>query len=117
MPEETELKAKPKGEAKPAAKKTAKKTLDVTNVAEAKEKINDIKVFGNGDLWQLLCKASSENQGWMKSTKAMEIDGGCLVQVSTQTEVGVAEAIEFVPSVIIAKDTQGNPCLKNPHKV
>ena len=41
------------------------KTLDNTNVAEAKTKVSDIKVFGNGDLFQLLAKASSEQQGWI----------------------------------------------------
>ena len=28
---------------------------------------------GNGDMFKLLCKASSQKEGWMKSTKAMEI--------------------------------------------
>lgn len=61
------------------------KTLDNTSAAQAKEKISDIKIWGDGDTFKLICKASSEKEGWMKSTKAMQIDGvGCVVQVTTQ---------------------------------
>ena len=58
------------------------KTLDITEVKQAKESISDIKVYGNGDTFALLCKASSDKQGWMKSTKVCNVDGGCIVQVS-----------------------------------
>lgn len=89
------------------------KTTDVTNVAEAKTKISDIKVFGNGDLFQLICKASSDAQGWMKSTKAMQTPVGCVVQVTTQQKnldqtYSVAEALTFVPGVKIMTDEGGN---------
>lgn len=89
------------------------KTLDNTNAAEAKEKISDIKVFGNGDLFTLICKASSESQGWMKSTKAMQTPRGCVVQVTTQQKnidgtYSVAEALTFVPDVAINEDENGN---------
>ena len=92
------------------------KTLDNTNVAEAKAKISDIKVFGNGDLFSLICKASSESQGWMKSTKAMQTPNGCVVQVTTQQKnidgtYSLAEALTFVPGVCIETDNNGNKCL------
>lgn len=92
------------------------KTLDNTNVAEAKTKVSDIKVFGNGDLFQLLAKASSEEQGWMKSTKAMETPVGCVVQVTTQQRnidltYSVAEALTFVAGVRIKIDENGNKFL------
>ena len=80
------------------------KTLDITNIAEAQERISDIEVVGNGDIWQLLCKASSVSEGWMKSTKAMEVPGGCLVQVTTQQGDHVAEALAFVPGVKVVDD-------------
>lgn len=85
------------------------KPLGITNVQEAKDKIKDLKVFGDGDTWVLLCKASSESQGWMKSTKVMNVPGGCLVQVTTQLQsyeghFSVAEAVTFVPGVQIDKD-------------
>lgn len=87
------------------------KTLDNTNVAEAKAKVSDIKVFGNGDLFQLIAKASSKEQGWMKSTKAMETPKGCVVQVTTQQGNNVAEALTFVPDVSIKVDENGNKYL------
>ncbi len=81
------------------------KALDVTSVADATAgKVSDIKVVGNGDTFALLCKASSKEQGWMKSAKAMQVPGGCVVQVTTQQGSNVAEALCFVPGVIIAAD-------------
>jgi hypothetical protein len=88
------------------------KTLDVTSVADAQKKVSDIKVVGNGDTFQLLCKASSESQGWMKSAKAMQTPHGCVVQVTTQQKnldgsYAVAEALTFVPGVTVASDDNG----------
>jgi len=78
------------------------KTLDITDVKGAKKKISDIKVFGNGDLFQLIAKASSQGEGWMKSTKAMEVKGlGVTLQVSTQQGDNVAEALTFIPGAKI----------------
>ena len=78
------------------------KLMDITEVKGAHDNISDLKVFGNGDTFQLICKASSTEQGWMKSTKAMEIEGvGCIVQVTTQQGHNIAEAITFVPGVKI----------------
>lgn len=84
------------------------KTLGNTDANGARKNVADITFFGDGDTFQLICKASSEAQGWMKSTKAMEIEGvGCVVQVSTQQRnpdgsYAVAEAVTFVPGVEIA---------------
>ncbi len=88
------------------------KTLDNTNIEDAKKKVSDIKVFGIGDLFELICKASSESQGWMKSTKAMNTGNGCVIQVTTQQKnadgsYAVAEALTFVPDVSI-KVLNGN---------
>ncbi len=90
------------------------KTLDVVNIEDATKKVSDIKVVGNGDLWQLLCKASSKEQGWMKSTKAMQIASGCVVQVTTQQGGNIAEAITFVPGVVIVDDVNGGKALAVP---
>jgi hypothetical protein len=81
------------------------KDLGITAVRSAKENIKDIVVFGDGDTFKLICKASSQSQGWMKSTKACEVSGvGCIVQVTTQQSntdgsYAVAEALTFVPGV------------------
>lgn len=91
------------------------KTLDNVNVADVKAKVSDVKVFGNGDTFQLLCKASSAEQGWMKSCKAMEIAGvGCVVQVTTQQGDQVAEALTFVPGVVIRPDVNSGRKLASP---
>lgn len=89
------------------------KTLDVSNIEDAKQKVSDIEVIGDGNLFQLLSKASSKSQGWMKSTKAMETVGGCLVQVTTQQDNNVAEALAFVPFVHIVDDVNGGRKLED----
>ena len=64
------------------------KTLDNTTANQAKDQVKDIKFWGDGDTFKLISKASSINEGWMKSTKAMEIPGvGCVVQVTTQQNI------------------------------
>jgi len=78
------------------------KTLHNSTVSGARKNVADIVVFGNGDTFKLISKASSKDEGWMKSTKAMQIDGvGCVVQVTTQQYSQVAEALTFVPGVKI----------------
>ena len=78
------------------------KTLHNSSVNEASRNVKDIKVFGDGDTFKLICKASSDNEGWMKSTKAMQIDDvGCVVQVTTQQDGNVSESITFVAGVKI----------------
>jgi len=84
------------------------KTLNGVDTQDVKKKVSDVVVKGNPDLFKLLCKASSKEQGWMKSSKAMEIAGiGCVVQVTTQQGDNVAEAVTFVPNVYIVPDING----------
>lgn len=65
------------------------KSLDISTAKKARENISDIKIWGDGDLWELLCEASSDIQGWMKTTKAMEIKGiGVVIQTETQQRCG-----------------------------
>lgn len=79
------------------------KTLGNVGPASAKQNVPDIVTFGDPGSWQCICKASSQAEGWMKSTKAMNLKGlGCLVQVTTQQRnpdgsYSVAEAVCFVP--------------------
>jgi len=85
------------------------KTLHNSDISEASKNVPDLQIWGDGDMFQLLCKASSESEGWMKSTKAMEIlHVGCIVQVTTQQKnpdgsYAVAEAVCFVPNVKIVE--------------
>ncbi len=91
------------------------RSLGNTDGKGAMKNVADLVKWGDPDAWKLICKASSDQQGWMRSTKAMEIEGmGCLVQVSSvqinadNTEnyrPAVAEAIVFVPGVAIIEQT------------
>ena len=101
-----------------AADHQTTKTLHNTDVNGAQKNVPDITVFGNGDMFKLLTKASSEKEGWMKSTKAMAILGvGCVVQVTTQQRnpdgsYSLAEAVTFVPGVTIVEDSRGRQLVK-----
>jgi len=80
------------------------KDLGITEVRGAKANIQDLVVYGDGDTFALLCKASSQEQGWMKSTKVCNVVGGCIVQVTTQQRnpdgsYALAEALTYVPGV------------------
>ena len=94
------------------------KTFHNTDVNGAHKNVPDITVFGDGDMFKLLCKASSEREGWMKSTKAMAILGvGCVVQVTTQQRnpdgsYSLAEAVTFVPGVTLVEDSRGRHLVK-----
>ncbi len=85
------------------------KTLHNSDISGARQNVKDIAVVGNGDMFRLLCKASSQQEGWMKSTKACQVPGGCIVQVTTQQRnpdgsYAVAEALTFVPNVAVTDD-------------
>lgn len=85
------------------------KTYGNTNINKAKDNVSDLQVYGDGDMFKLLAKASSQIEGWMKSTKAMAIPGvGVLVQVTTQQDGQVAEALAFVPGARIVEDSHSN---------
>ncbi len=93
------------------------KDLGITEVRGAKANISDLVVYGDGDTFALLCKASSQEQGWMKSTKVCNIPGGCIIQVTTQQQNGdctyaVAEALTYVPGVHIDKEADPRKFVK-----
>ena len=95
------------------------KTLENSDISGARKNVPDIKVVGNGDMFQLLCKASSQVEGWMKSTKAMEVPGGCVVQVTTQQRnpdgtYVIAEALTYVPGVCTAWEGGGRKLVPLP---
>lgn len=82
------------------------KTLGNTCASGATKNVKDIVFWGDGDMFKLLSKASSEAEGWMKSTKAMDVMTGVVVQVTTQQRnpngsYAIAEALTFVPNVSI----------------
>jgi hypothetical protein len=89
------------------AKEVPTKSLHNTDTNEATKNVKDIKFWGDGNTFKLISKASSENEGWMKSTKAMEIEGvGCVVQVTTQQinpdqSYSLDDSVTFVPNTKI----------------
>lgn len=90
----------------------AEKTLDISTVKGARANIKDLVTYGDGDTFRLLCKASSQEEGWMKSTKVCNVYNGCIVQVTTQQKnpdgsYAVAEALTFIPNCAI--DIEANP--------
>jgi len=92
------------------------KTLHNSNASKARENVSDLKIYGDGDSFKLLFKVSSEKEGWMKSTKAMQAGRGVVVQVTTQQRnpdesYSIAEALTYVPDVEIADDKHGGRML------
>ena len=82
------------------------KTLGNSCSNGATKNVKDIMFWGDGDIFKLISKASSQDEGWMKSTKAMDVGNGVVIQVTTQqrnedNSYSVAEAITFVPNVKI----------------
>jgi hypothetical protein len=83
-----------------------RKTLDNANTTDLKANVSDVKLQGDPDAWQLVSKASSVEQGWMKSTKRMVVEGGHLYQVTSEhlddygDVVACAEALAFVPTAV-----------------
>jgi hypothetical protein len=82
------------------------KSLHNTCANGASKNVKDIVFWGNGDLFKLISKASSEAEGWMKSTKAMQAGTSVVVQVTTQQRnpdgsYSLAEALTTVPNASI----------------
>lgn len=96
-------------EAKDSQKLVEKKakTLAYSSYPQAEKSVPDIAKFGDPDKWRCMVKISSQREGWMKSTKVMEVEGvGCLVQVTTQQGSSIAEAVTFVPGVKLVGDAE-----------
>jgi len=94
------------------------KTLSNYDQSITATNVPDLQVVGDGDLFQVITKSWSESEGWMKSTKALEIKGvGCLIQVTTQQRNpdgtnALAEALTFLSGVKLDY-TESPPSLKN----
>ena len=83
------------------------KTFGNTTFSGAEKNVEDIQKFGDADSFKLICKAWSQKEGWMKSTKALEVkNAGCFLQVTTQQKnddgsYSVAEAVTWAPGIKI----------------
>ena len=79
----------------------------ITNTKEFAEYKLDEKIYGNPDHFKTLFKVVTNDL--KKSTKAMELENGCLVQVTTERKSDngkwdIAENLTFVPNASIEKD-------------
>ena len=85
-----------------------KKSLHNTTANEAKKNVKDIQFWGDDNTFRLISKASSEAEGWMKSTKAMPAGNSVVIQVTTQQinpdgSYSIAEALTTTPNAIIVE--------------
>lgn len=93
----------------PTRKARVKKPVTSVSPVEPKQAPSDLKVVGSPDAFQLISECTSRSEGWVKSTRAMQIDGlGCLVQVSTRLGANMSEAVTFVLGVKIKREPNGN---------
>jgi hypothetical protein len=87
---------------------TEERTLTSTTVEEAEA--SGVVLTGAADKWLCIAKAVNEAEGWMRSTKAMQIGAaGCLVQTSyvwtnPDGTKGCFEAVCFAPSVNLIEE-------------
>ncbi len=91
------------------------KTLGNTDVNGTHKNVPDVVVYGDGDTFALWVKASSQAQGFMKTSKVANIPGGCLVQTETQQRnpdgsYALSQALAYVPHLWLDK-TQDPPRL------
>ena len=89
------------------------KSLHNTDANGTKQNVKDVVFWGNGDTFQLISKASSEAEGWMKSTKAMKCGKDVVIQVTTQQKnpdgsYSVAEALTTAHNKKIVETTDQN---------
>ena len=91
----------------------SQKSLHNTCSNGATKNVKDIVFWGNGDTFQLISKASSEAEGWMKSIKAMKCGKDVVIQVTTQQKnpdgsYSVAEALTTAHNKKIVETTDQN---------
>lgn len=91
---------------------SSEKSLANTDSNGASKNVKDIEFWGDGDMFKLICKASSQSEGWMKSTKGMQINSGVVLQMTTQQGDNVAETSVFIPGAKIVEDRGENGELK-----
>ena len=78
------------------------KTFNNIDPVNAKENVKDIEFWGDSQTFVLISKASSKEEGWMKSTKAMQTGNSVVLQVTTQQRnpdgsYVIAEALTTIP--------------------
>ena len=93
-----------------------KRHLGNTDTNGTKKNTNDLQVFGNPDAFQLISKASSENQGFMRSRfcDLLLIFGFCLMvsgiaMLSTPAAAIVAGVLLIIAGLLSARSVRKSP--------
>lgn len=86
------------------------KTLHNSDISGTRQNVPDVQVFGDGDTFRLWVKASSQSEGWMKTTKVANVPGGALVQTETQQRnpdgsYALSQALTYAPGVWLSEET------------
>ncbi|WOD39750.1 hypothetical protein [Nodosilinea sp. E11] len=97
--------------------------LSSSNVVEKTADLGDkVETAGRPDRLQLLFKAQGVSKGrfFIKSTKAMKVPGGCVVQVTSEIQNpdktwSIAESLTFVPGDVVIKDDTDSEDKKSGH--
>lgn len=80
-----------------------KRTLSTMNMDEATKA--GVQFSGDPGVWVCIGKAWNEEEGWMKSTKVLEVPfAGCFLQVTTQIGDQIAEAVTWAPGLMLTPD-------------
>ena len=108
---------------KPTTKKPTTKRIKpiVEEEPKDKEPVSDIEVIGDDTMFQLLSKVTSKKAGLQRMTSAMQVRGGCIINVTTQQRnpdgsYAIADALTFVPNVWIVDDVNGGRKPTQPKK-
>jgi len=62
-----------------------------------------VQTIGNPELWAPLQTVKDPNTGWTKTTRAMAVHGGALVNTCTRGPGFATEALVFVPHVTVRR--------------
>ena len=59
-----------------------------------------VELFATERGWEPVCRACCEAEGWVRTTRRLQVPGGHLYQTETQQAgIGVSQALAFVPAV------------------
>ena len=65
-------------------------------------------IRGNPELWTTLQTVVDAASGWTKTTRAMNVPGGCLVNTAMRRHEAVGEALVFVPGARVKRGSENS---------
>jgi hypothetical protein len=100
--------------AKKAKELSSEKTLSNNANSTVKDNVPDVVLMGvKSNNWRLMCKAFSKKEGWMKSTKGLNLSTNqVLIQTTTQQKnsdgsYSIADTLIAVNGNLIESDEKG----------